>query len=152
MLIHPAQDVRPAQKRSYPYLVIRLCPAVYQREEITISEGVPSARVAWRNTQLSHPAPYNSYGQITESAKAALIEGVLAAVRRTNFRMCIVWSKEACTFVERYGRIEHKDEPPSGGYGSGGVGGQPLPFEIAFDRPPLPAEALPTQGPSKDIV
>ena len=152
MLIYPAQDVRHVQKRSYPHLVIRLGPAVYQREEITISEGSPSVRVAWRNTQLCHQAPYDSNGEITASAKTALTEGVLAAVRTTNFRMCIVWSERACTFLERDGRIEHKNEPPSGGYGTGGAGGQPLPLEIAFDRQPLSAAPPPGQGASKDVV
>jgi hypothetical protein len=121
-------------KRRYPYLVIRLMGGVYQREEITLQQGAPRVHIGHRDTYVHHPEPFAAEGAVTAGCKDLLISGVLEAVRRTRFRMCLVWSPNQCTFVERDGSVNESDDPPSGGFGTGGVGGLPLPSDIEFGQ------------------
>lgn len=124
--------------KTYPYLVVRMMAAVYQREQIEIRIGEPLVHVGYRSSFVSHPAPFDATNQFSAACRQLLIVGVLDAVRRTRFRICIVWASEECTFVERDGSVLEHDAPPSGGFGSGGVGGIPLPTEIDFARSPVP--------------
>ena len=120
-------------KRSFPYVVVRLMGAVYQKEEISVDKGPEMARIGFRDSFVHHPTPFAEDGALSQGCKTLLKIATLEAVRRTGFRMCIVWGKDDCSFVERDGSIKESVEPPSGGFGSGGVGGTPLPGEIAFD-------------------
>lgn len=124
--------------QQYPYLVVRMMAAVYQREQIEIRIGEPLVQVGYRSSFVSHPTPFDTANHVSAACRQLLIDGVLEAVQRTRFRMCIVWAAEECTFVERDGSVLERDAPPSGGYGSGGVGGTPLPTEIDFGRSPVP--------------
>jgi len=124
--------LKPGQ-RSYPYIVIHLMPAVYQREEISIACGAPSVHIGHRDTFVHHPTPFSEDG-ISQGCRDLLIQGVHEAVRRTRFRMCLVWAPDWCTFIERDGSANESNDPPSGGIGSGGVGGIPSPIEIEFDQ------------------
>lgn len=120
-------------QQSYPYIVVHLMPTVYQREEIAIAHGAPSVHIGHRDTFVHHPAPFSDDG-ISQGCRELLIQGVHEAVLRTHFRMCLVWAPDWCTFIERDGSVNESNDPPSGGIGSGGVGGIPLPIEIEFDR------------------
>jgi hypothetical protein len=111
----------------YPYLVVRIYAAVYQREDINIREGDPRVHIGHRSSFLSHPRPYTDDGQLSPVCRQMLIAAVLETVRRTGFRMCIVWSPDSCTYCELDGSAKDSGVVPQGGLGTGGVGGQPLP-------------------------
>ena len=111
---------------SYPYLVIRICSGVYQRESIAIRQGEASVQIGHHRTHVQHPSPWDSEDGMSPGARQLLLQGVTKAVTRLGFRMCVVWSKENCSFVERNGIINESTEPPSGGV--------PAPFKLAFDR------------------
>ena len=133
-----------AATRRYPYLVVHLMPAVYQREEIAVHRGELRVHIGHRDTFVHHPAPFAADGSIAPGCKKVFIDATLEAVRRTRFRMCVVWSATHCTFVERDGSTKESDDPPSGGLGTGGVRGMPLPSDIEFDRRRSPACLPPT--------
>jgi len=111
---------------------------VYQRERLDIRVGEPSVHVGYRSSFVSDPAPFEADSRVSPACRQLLKEGVLDAVRRTRYRMCIVWSADECTFVEPDGSFVESDDPPSGGLGNGGVGGTPLPTEIDFTARPIP--------------
>ena len=119
----------------YPYLVVHLMPAMYQREEITVRSGEPKAHVGHRNCYVHHVSPFANDGSISQGCREILVAAVLDAVLRTRFPMCLVWAANSCTFLERDGSVREGSEPPSGGLGTGGVGGMPMPADIAFDDP-----------------
>lgn len=120
-------------KRRYPYLVVHLMPTVYQREEIGIHRGDARMHVGHNDTFVHHPEPFAPDGSISDDCKRLMIAGTLEAIRRTGFRMCLVWTANSCTYVERDGSANESSEPPSGGFGSGGVGGTPLPGDLEFE-------------------
>ena len=103
---------------SYPYLVVRLASAVYQRELIVVRSGEPRAHIGFRDSFVHHPTPFAEDFAISPGCKDVLVAAVFDAVRRLGFRMCIVWRPDNCTFVERDGTARESMEPPSGGFGS----------------------------------
>ncbi len=111
----------------YPFIVVRLMSAVYQAEKVKVSHGKASAGVGVKNSFLRHPSPFKSDGQISNDARDLLLAEVLSAVRKTRFRMCVVWGPAWCSFVEADGSIKSSFDPPSGGF--------PLPTTIEFDDP-----------------
>ncbi len=114
----------------YPFIVVRLMSTVYQAERVKVSRGKPSAGVGYKNSFLRHPSPFKRDRQISKGARDLLVAGVLAAVRKTGHRMCVVWGPAWCSFVEADGSVTNSFDPPSGGF--------PIPFKIAFDeRVPL---------------
>lgn len=118
----------------YPYLVVRIYSAVYQREDIAIHEGPPQVHIGYRASSVQCPEPFTPEGKISPSCRDLLIAGVLEAVRRTGHRMCLVWGPESSTYCERDGSAKDLKILPSGGLGSGGVSGRPMPVEIQFDQ------------------
>ena len=119
----------------YPYLVVHLMSAMYQREKISVRSGAPKAHIGHRDCYVHHASPFAEDGSMSQGCKEVLVAAVLESVRRTRFRMCLVWGADSCTFLERDGSFRVGSEPPSGGLGTGGVDGIPLPADIAFDEP-----------------
>ena len=120
--------------KRYPFVVVRLMSAVYQREDIAVHAGDPKSRIGFRDSFVYHPTPFAEDGAVSQGCKDLLVAATLEAVRRTGHRMCLVWTANDCTFVERDGSVNAGSEAPSGGLGSGGVGGTPLSIEVAFDQ------------------
>ena len=120
---------RPAEAppEIYPYLVVRIYSAVYQRERIEIIQGEAAVEIRAKGTFVRHPQPFNSQGELSDGCRRLLLDGVLEAVQRTHFRMCVVWNSSSCSFVERDGIITESSDPPSGGIN--------LP-KLAFHEPP----------------
>ena len=110
----------------YPFIVVRLMSTVYQPEKVEVSHGEASSGVGFKTSFLRHPSPFKSDGQISDEARDLLLAAVLAAVRKTGFRMCVVWGPAWCSFVEADGSIKSSFDPPSGGVR--------LPFQITFDE------------------
>jgi hypothetical protein len=98
----------------YPYLVVRVFVAFYQRESISIFIGLPTVHIANRHCYVQHPTPFEADGTISPAGRALLIAGVQDAVRQLPFRMCIVWGPNSCTYVET-DSIDESAHPPSGG-------------------------------------
>lgn len=113
-------------KGDYPYLVIRLMSAVYQREPIEIRLGTSRVHIGHRTTYVQHRSPRTPEGQVSEECRLLLLQGVSEAVRRLKHRMCVVWQHKSCSFVELDGTINESGTPPSGG--------ATLPNGIAFNQ------------------
>lgn len=120
--------------KRYPFVVVRLMSAVYQREDIAVHKGDPKSRIGFRDSFVHHPTPFAEDGAVSQGCKDLLVGATLEAVRRTGHRMCLVWTANDCTFVERDGAVNPRSEPPSGGLGSGGAGGAPLSLKVEFDQ------------------
>lgn len=124
---------KPELRRRFPYLVVCFMPAVFQREEIAIHKGPAKMRVGFRDSFVHHPEPFKPDGSMSADCKRLMIVGTLEAIQRTGFRMCLVWTANSCTYVEKDGSANDSDAPPSGGVGSGGAGGIPLPHDLEFE-------------------
>jgi hypothetical protein len=93
----------------YPYLVIRLTATVYQRVAVDVRTGEAEVFIDKQKTCfVQHPEPFGDEETLSEECRALLLNGVLAAVQGTRTRMCVVWCKRSCTFVEIDGSF--KDE------------------------------------------
>ncbi len=95
----------------YPYLIVRLTPGFYARAQIVF---VPDTTVkpARKALTLEFPQPFVE-GRLTDRCKEVLIEVVKHEVRRTQYRMCIVFGEADCIFVEPDGATRFSDEPPT---------------------------------------
>ena len=101
--------------KGFPYLVVRIMAAVYQREAIAVHSGPAEGQVKHRGSFLSHPGVSEDGRTINNAARTYFETVVLEVVQRTGYRMCIVWAKDDCSFVERDGSIDRNLEAPSGG-------------------------------------
>jgi hypothetical protein len=129
----PNAAVRTAGKLSYPYLVIRIFAAVYQRERLKIREGPAAVELVYRHCFVQHPAPFAADGTLNPDCRELLIDAVQAAVRRLGFRMWIVWARSSATSIEAE-RITSTGEPSNGS----------APFQIEFTpQHYIPNEPLP---------
>ncbi len=95
----------------YPYLIVRLSRGFYARAQIVF---VPDTTVkpARKALTLEFPQPFVE-GRLTDRCKEVLIEVVKHEVRRTQYRMCIVFGEVDCIFVEPDGATRFSDEPPT---------------------------------------
>jgi hypothetical protein len=100
----------------YPYVVIRFMSAVYKRVEVEVRQGDPLAAIDYREDSfVQHPQPFAEGGVISDGCQVLLLQGVLEAVQRSRFRMCVVWTARSSTYVEIDGSIkDFEGEPPSG--------------------------------------
>lgn len=110
----------------YPFLVVRIYSAVYQRERIEIRQGEPAVKIGAGKSYVQHPEPWLLNNEISENCRALLLAGVTSAVNTTGFRMCIKWAEARCSYVERDGVINESSESPSGGID--------MPSKLAFDQ------------------
>lgn len=128
----------------YPYIIVRIYASVFQREPVAVRWGPPAAHVGYRKSFVQHPRPRGPNG-LTPEARWLLIRATLEAVKRTGFRMCVVWGPESCSYCERDGSVNHSSDPPSGGIG-GADGGQPMGAVLAramgIDVTNVPRERL----------
>ena len=99
----------------YPYLVVRIHSAVYQREEIQLLTGEPAAHIWCKSSFARHPELSQDSREFPLQARTLLLNTVLEAVRQRRFRMCVVWAKGESTFVEADGSFNASNDPPSGG-------------------------------------
>jgi hypothetical protein len=118
----------------YPYLVVRLMAAAYQREKISVRIGPQRAHIGFGDSHVHHPSPFETDGNLSAGCRTVLVLAALEATRRTRHRMCIVWSDNRCTFVELDGSHLESTELPVAGFSTQGVDGTSLPAGIEFDR------------------
>jgi hypothetical protein len=101
---------------SYPRLVIRIYSAVYSRVPIDLKCAQPAeAKIASSRATLCHPGIDPKTGTLDPAARQFLADAVLTAVRRTGFRMCLVFGEQDALFIEKDGSMSPSNEPPSGG-------------------------------------
>lgn len=130
-------------KREFPYIVVRLMATVYQREDIDFRVGEPAAEIHARRSFVQHPEPFNADGSLTEGCRQLLVDTLLAASVRLRFRMCVVWEADSSTYAEPDGSVVHRRGRPTGGVGSGGVGGTPLPISVGLEGERVPYASVP---------
>jgi hypothetical protein len=90
---------------------------VYQREDISVSEGESDVHIGYFTTRVRHSRPLDENGELTPDCKQLLIDGVGEAAARLGFMMCLVWAPGTCTYFKSEGGSYEADSPPS--YGDG---------------------------------
>lgn len=100
----------------YPHIVVRFMAAVYKILPIDVHVGEPAVHIETKSAFVQHPQPYaDAAGEtMSDECKTLLLSGVLEAVQRTRFRMCVIWNPGYSTFVERDGSFNDSGEPPDG--------------------------------------
>lgn len=94
----------------YPYLVVRLMPAIYSRRSILFEADACSDK----DLVIPDNHPYGKSGKLTKKARDEIISATLQAVKRTGFRMCAVFSKYSCVYCEPDGSTEKSNDCPDG--------------------------------------
>lgn len=122
--IIPSEPVDESNK--YPYLVVRIMPAVYQRERIDVRIGEPSVAISPNRTYVQHPEPITDDGSMSVGCRTLLLNAIKEAVNRTKFRMSVIWGEGDVSYVEHDGSIKASTVIPSGGI--------QLPNKLAFDQ------------------
>lgn len=84
-------------RREYPHLIVRIMCGVYQREDISISEGESDVHVGYFSTRVHHSRPLDEDGELTPECKQLLTDGVREACMRLGFQMCLIWAPNRCT-------------------------------------------------------
>ncbi len=109
------QDLPPSGRKTeeYPLIVVRTHSCNYQREPLALEKGPAHIKIGYRTSLLAHPEVDPETRTLSADARIFLENGVLAAVRRTDFRMCIVWGVGDCSYVERDGNINPSASTPS---------------------------------------
>ena len=111
----------------YPFLVVRIFSAFYQREQIEIRQGDPAVKIGAGKCYVQHPEPRLLNNDISDGCRTLLLAGVATAVNTTGFRMCIKWGEDTCSYVEHDGVINESSKSPSGGIA--------MPYKLAIDQP-----------------
>lgn len=98
----------------FPYLVVHLMPAVYNRYPIEFAwsgntNSIPEALT------LFEPNPFDKSGELTAECRRKLIEVVSFEARETGLRMCVVFGPNEVVYVEPEGVIQEAAQPPVGG-------------------------------------
>ncbi len=84
---------------------------------IDIRIGPPDARIKHKGTYVQCPDPREADGGISLECRELLIAAVQKLVDQPRgFRMCLVWAKGKCTYVERNDVLNEHLDPPSGGF------------------------------------
>ncbi len=78
----------------YPILVTRMFPSVYVRGRIELRVGAGECWVARHASRCHHPTPIDPDGPVSAACREFLIDVIQAEVRRTGFRMCLVWAAD----------------------------------------------------------
>jgi hypothetical protein len=101
------QDESPSKPVTYPYLVVRIFAAVYQREGIEIRVCPPAVEIVNRRCTVQHPEPFAA-------------EGTVIQIGSSPWRASAAPSRESNRSV----KIQCSDVPISC---LGGTGAPPLP-------------------------
>ena len=102
----------------YPHVVVRYMATVYAQfgvkfvesgEEASKLDEVKDAFV------VVYPQPYTMDEQLTPEARQALIDVVQYASQKSGHRLCAVFGKQDCVYLEPKGTSKPSAESPSGG-------------------------------------
>lgn len=99
--------------REFPYVIHRPMPTVYIRWNVVFTDQL-DAEVP-RGTIVVHCPDAYADGYLTNRAREELIEHIAYRSQEDRRRMCAVFAKNDCVYVEPDGSRKVSDEPPSGG-------------------------------------
>jgi len=101
----------------YPHVVVRYLAAVYAQFGVKFVESVEASKLDKVEDAfvVVCPQPYTMDEQLTPEARQALIDVVQAASQQSGHRLCAVFGKGDCVYVEPGGTARQSAEPPSGG-------------------------------------
>ncbi len=97
-------------KTIYPYVVVRIIPAVYSKSEINfITNKFESEKKSWTSI-FWEGSVRDNYGNILADVRAFLIEIVKAEVKKSGYRMCLVFAADDREFIELDGSVKSSNE------------------------------------------
>lgn len=102
-------------KKTFPYLVVRIMPAVYKHSALNITETGQIRtyrREIFENFQLNIYIPKTFS---TEQKKSAISESVQHFSEKINFNVALVWSEDETNYFTSKGLDAILGFPPSGG-------------------------------------
>ena len=106
-------------ERMYPYVVVRYMATVYGQFPVRFVESEQAnpnkADEGESAFAVVCPKPYTVEEQLTPEARQALTDAVQSASRKSGHRLCVVFAKDDCVYVEPEGAAEQSVDPPSGG-------------------------------------
>ncbi len=105
------------KSRKYPYVVIRLMPAVYMNRKVEFVEsGAKPLALGEETFRIEYPGKaFTDDGVIFPAALACLKLEVRKFMQKNRFRCCIVLAADNSIFLEHDGSENRSNEPPSGG-------------------------------------
>jgi len=92
--------IRTTMTATYPHLVVRFMPTVYQTENVEVRRGAPAVEILHRKSYLQHPQPFNCDGALTPGCRALLINAVQAFSRQRRWCVCVRWTATAATYID----------------------------------------------------
>lgn len=98
---------------TFPYLVIRLMPAVYLRRQIVFDPRACHFTLDRKEFSVVHRG--GTGRDLTEGSMAALLDEVRAFAARSRFRCAVVFSEECTCYIEASGKEVWSGSKPLGG-------------------------------------
>ena len=102
----------------YPYVVVRYLATVYGRFPVKFVGSEPTtldSKACENAVVVGCPQPYTVDERLTPEARNALTGVARYACQQSGHRMCVVFGKKDCVYLEPEGVAKHSDKPPSGG-------------------------------------
>jgi len=99
----------------YPYLVVRIMPAVYIRREIRFTNGDSERYQPCRSIKdpLWVDASHDDTDELDPASRRELLRAAQRESQRLDLRLCVLLSPGSCVYVEPDGKLELSDTPPS---------------------------------------
>lgn len=102
----------------YPHITVRYLPAVYGTFGVKFVESdqadLQSDEVE-DTFVVACEKPYTLDEELTPEARQALLDVVQCASQKSGHRLCVVFGKGDCVYVEPEGASKTLTAPPSGG-------------------------------------
>ncbi len=102
----------------YPHVVVRYMATVYAQFGVKFVESEDAASKLDKVEDafvVVYPQPYTMDEQLTPEARQALIDVVQYASQKSGHRLCAVFGKQDCVYLEPKGTSKPSAESPSGG-------------------------------------
>ena len=102
----------------YPCVGVRYAAAVYGQFNVRFVESEQTNPIAEEfddDFVVICPKPFTVDETLTPEARQALINVVQYASKKSGHRMCVVFAKDDCVYVEPEGTAKQLAVPPSGG-------------------------------------
>jgi hypothetical protein len=106
----PAEDSVVSASTAYPYVVVRIMPAVYLHASVHFSSKEPSS-AALRKFTVRCANPWIDC-QLRPECETILLNLVKSFSRKRRFRCCVVFSPERATYIEPDGTAEYSSFIP----------------------------------------
>ncbi len=101
-------------QKAFPYVVVRWMAAAYGVRQVQFVADESAVSRFPRLLVIVHITPFDGE-RLVESARAALLDRVVADVVRSGLRQCVAFTPDDSAFVERDGSRRFSSHIPSGG-------------------------------------